>query len=224
MAKCLWCGKELTKKSKDKSRVRKFCDIDCCKAYRGCKEYSYAICQYCGKRFKETRDRPNKFCSNSCSTKYNGILRTQRKKAENDFEKQLLDEYQVTLKRLEELRHKIEYGKLCKVCGQPFIAKQINQVCCCTECSRKNENKNKDTRIYKNGIPDLSINLTKLYMRDGGVCQLCGKHIDFDCDSNSDDYPSIDHIIPISKGGVHEWNNVQLACRKCNYTKGNDVQ
>lgn len=70
------------------------------------------------------------------------------------------------------------------------------------------------------GAPDLSITLTKLYMRDQGVCQICGRHIDFDCDSNSDYYPSIDHIIPISKGGEHQWDNVQLACRVCNTLKG----
>ena len=36
-----------------------------------------------------------------------------------------------------------------------------------------------------------------------------------------DNYPSIDHIIPISKGGTHQWNNVQLAHRKCNRMKSN---
>ena len=56
-------------------------------------------------------------------------------------------------------------------------------------------------------------------MRDNGICQLCGKQIDFDWDSNSDYYPSIDHIKSIAKGGLHNWDNVQLACRKCNSIK-----
>lgn len=32
-------------------------------------------------------------------------------------------------------------------------------------------------------------------------------------------YPSIDHIIPISKGGAHTWENVQVAHFECNPNK-----
>ncbi|MBQ1292402.1 MAG: HNH endonuclease [Clostridiales bacterium] len=52
---------------------------------------------------------------------------------------------------------------------------------------------------------------------------MCKNKLNFEGSSVSDDYPSIDHIIPISKGGSHEWNNVQLLCRKCNYTKSNKI-
>lgn len=34
-------------------------------------------------------------------------------------------------------------------------------------------------------------------------------------------YPSIDHVIPISKGGRHSWDNVKLAHRLCNSVKSN---
>jgi 5-methylcytosine-specific restriction endonuclease McrA len=34
-------------------------------------------------------------------------------------------------------------------------------------------------------------------------------------------YPSIDHIVPMSKGGDHVWNNVQVAHIICNSYKGN---
>jgi 5-methylcytosine-specific restriction endonuclease McrA len=110
---------------------------------------------------------------------------------------------------------------ICEECGKEFRPKRVGQICCCGGCSKKRSNKMKDTRIYQNGKPDLSISLTRLYMRDIGVCALCGKHIDFDCDSNSAHYPSIDHIIPLSKGGLHSWDNVQLACRECNTRKSN---
>lgn len=33
-------------------------------------------------------------------------------------------------------------------------------------------------------------------------------------------YPTIDHIIPLSKGGLHSWNNIQLAHLSCNSSKG----
>lgn len=47
-------------------------------------------------------------------------------------------------------------------------------------------------------------------VRDGVV--ICG-----------DWYPSIDHVIPVSKGGLHSWENVKLAHRKCNTRKGNHM-
>jgi 5-methylcytosine-specific restriction endonuclease McrA len=36
-------------------------------------------------------------------------------------------------------------------------------------------------------------------------------------------YPSIDHIVPLAKGGNHTWNNVQLAHHYCNTLKRDKV-
>lgn len=114
---------------------------------------------------------------------------------------------------------------ICKICGKEFNKRRKTSKYCSVDCQHKGQIKHDySPRICpicgnKNGKPDLSITLTKLYMRDNGICSLCGKHIDFDCDSNSNDYPSIDHIIPIAKGGTHTWDNVQLACRYCNTLK-----
>lgn len=46
--------------------------------------------------------------------------------------------------------------------------------------------------------------------RDGYVCGYCLKTA-----------TTIDHIIPRSKGGPHEWMNLVAACTKCNHKKGN---
>lgn len=35
------------------------------------------------------------------------------------------------------------------------------------------------------------------------------------------EYPSIDHVVPLSKGGTHTWDNVHLAHKRCNMVKGN---
>ena len=64
--------------------------------------------------------------------------------------------------------------------------------------------------------------------RDKGVCQYCGKQ------GESGHYPDkvfeiikgkevafeIDHIVPEAKGGKTIIDNLQLACRKCNRSKG----
>lgn len=44
----------------------------------------------------------------------------------------------------------------------------------------------------------------------GGKCQYCGKPGD-----------TLDHIIPLSKGGARGSTNVTLACQDCNNEKGN---
>lgn len=64
------------------------------------------------------------------------------------------------------------------------------------------------------------ISISVLIEKHKGVCQLCKKKVDLNADMHRDDAaPTIDHIKPIAKGGLHKWNNVQLACRKCNSLK-----
>lgn len=71
---------------------------------------------------------------------------------------------------------------------------------------------------------DKTITLRALIARDNGVCQICGKPTD-DCDITNGHigrmYPTLDHIIPLSKGGAHTWDNVQLAHMHCNAGKCN---
>lgn len=75
---------------------------------------------------------------------------------------------------------------------------------------------------------DPGITLRALYDRDGGRCQLCGGLCDYDDFILRDGvtvvgnlYPSIDHVVPLSRGGSHTWDNVQLAHKGCNCIKYN---
>lgn len=52
-----------------------------------------------------------------------------------------------------------------------------------------------------------------IYRRDRGRCHLCGKHV-----KRVD--ASMDHLRPISLGGVHAPYNVSLAHLKCNLRRG----
>mgnify|MGYP006412596169 CR=1 FL=1 len=60
--------------------------------------------------------------------------------------------------------------------------------------------------------------LTKknLLLRDDEKCQYCNKSVTLKTGT-------IDHVIPRSKGGFHIWENVVLACPKCNQKKGNKL-
>lgn len=64
--------------------------------------------------------------------------------------------------------------------------------------------------------PDASISLHKLYVRAKGICALCHRSI-------IPKQASLDHKIPLSKGGTHTWGNVQLAHLTCNLRKGTKI-
>jgi hypothetical protein len=60
-----------------------------------------------------------------------------------------------------------------------------------------------------------------VHARDGWTCQLCLKPIDQGIAWPDPMSPSVDHIIPLSKGGTHALSNVQSAHLGCNSSKSN---
>lgn len=122
--------------------------------------------------------------------------------------------------------------KQCKCCGSLFLGK--NKCYCSDKCAKKVFNSiGKDKRIKKKKavIIDRGITLEKLYERDNGICWLCGCQCDWEDYKITPDgafvvgknYPSEDHVVPLSKGGLHSWNNVKLAHHYCNTIKSNKV-
>jgi len=59
-------------------------------------------------------------------------------------------------------------------------------------------------------------------IRDQGICQIgeCGLPVDPNLRWPHPMSISIDHIIPLSKGGEHSYKNVQLSHLTCNWKKG----
>lgn len=117
----------------------------------------------------------------------------------------------------------------CKECGAFFIG---GRSCYCSdECKRKHINRKHDNRLDRANRIDKSISLKKLYKRDKGICWICGGKCDYKDyvkDENGyfivgANYPSIDHVYPLSKGGNHEWSNVKLAHHYCNTLKNDKV-
>ena len=54
-----------------------------------------------------------------------------------------------------------------------------------------------------------------LYLRDMFTCQYCIKPF-------PQSQLTMDHVLPLSKGGKTNWENIVTACRPCNGKKGND--
>lgn len=67
--------------------------------------------------------------------------------------------------------------------------------------------------LYYVKMPHKEIPLTRrnVMHRDHYTCQYCSRKSEL----------TIDHIIPRSKGGRDTWDNVVVACLRCNIAKGN---
>lgn len=128
------------------------------------------------------------------------------------------------IRRVKEKKHP------CLVCGQVTDRPKY----CSDECNKKARNVR--SRAYRRAreikltvaMINPEITLDELFKRDKGVCHICGAVCDKEdykwikrgikvCGGN---YPSIDHVKPLSKGGQHSWDNVRLAHMVCNATKG----
>jgi len=58
---------------------------------------------------------------------------------------------------------------------------------------------------YRGAVP---LTRRAIFARDGGRCVYCASPA-----------TSIDHVVPRSRGGLHEWANVVSCCRRCNHVK-----
>lgn len=64
------------------------------------------------------------------------------------------------------------------------------------------------------------IDPASIYLRDRHTCRLCGKRLAMAKTVPHPKAPTLDHILPLAKGGEHTRANVQAAHFLCNSTKG----
>ena len=64
----------------------------------------------------------------------------------------------------------------------------------------------------------------EIYQRDKWRCGICRKFVDRDLKYPDPLSPSLDHIIPLSRGGSHTRDNVQLAHLNCNCLKQDKLE
>lgn len=73
-------------------------------------------------------------------------------------------------------------------------------------------------RKQRNGV--IPYRRADIYERDGWVCQLCLAPVDKELQWPDPLCATIDHVIPIVKGGPDSPDNVQLSHARCNMSKG----
>lgn len=76
-------------------------------------------------------------------------------------------------------------------------------------------------RATREGRKHERVERSVVFERDGFTCCLCGDPLDMDGKKGEPLSPTIDHIVPLSRGGDHLYSNVQAAHFRCNVAKGN---
>lgn len=102
----------------------------------------------------------------------------------------------------------------CVRCGEYFVRKSTPSSYCSGACRRAD-------RAKKSGVRDADRRI--VFERDAWVCRLCSEPTEPDSDYLSDWYPTIDHIVPRSKGGADEVSNLRTAHRWCNSVRGDET-
>lgn len=110
----------------------------------------------------------------------------------------------------------------CRVCGKQFISSRAKATCCANDCTLINVSANRQRRRARKRTAFVAIVIPrKVFEWDGYRCHLCGKKTDPTKRAPHPKSPTIDHVIPLSKGGTHEPLNCRTAHFRCNASKGN---
>lgn len=128
-------------------------------------------------------------------------------------------------------REPVEYeADYCAHCGTPLRRRRAGteglRYCGASDC-RLERNRRRMTRYNHERSARLreaeweSFDPREVYDRDGWTCGLCHEPIDPALRRPDLRCVSLDHIVPVSKGGAHTRANTQAAHLICNIRKGN---
>lgn len=221
---CLYCGKEFKKKSRT---ANIYCSRECAFAHRAELAYKNSDDYKKSKLFKQLLKLLKTYLKNE--EKLDFIVKSKYKLCSNCGYSFFAYKNNMKICPTCRLKNKAKSKKytlvMCSCCGAYFVKKSKTQKYCSVECANRADNSKKDHRLDGKIIDD-DITLERLMIRDNCTCALCGGLIDTTDYIIKDGvfiagnmYPSIDHVLPIAKGGLHSWDNVQLAHRICNSIK-----
>lgn len=130
--------------------------------------------------------------------------------------------------------------RTCTVCGNSFMGVAGALYCpahkeAAIKVAKKNgrarrnaiQGRNHRSRARHYGCKAEVVNRLLVYARDKWKCYLCGRKV-VQSATWKPNQATLDHVVPLSKGGSHTYDNVKTACHSCNSNKGgkilNDIQ
>lgn len=156
-------------------------------------------CQYCFEPF-ETEYETKVYCQRRCKENAK-----RRRKGVREFG----------------IDWPIKFERVCPTCGNTYTTSRSVQVYCDNSCSDYAKTQRKRERVDLLDRQTRQKFRNKVYLRDEGICKLCNQLVHLSIKYPDPKSPSLDHIIPLSKGGTHALKNLQLTHLECNIKKGN---
>lgn len=129
--------------------------------------------------------------------------------------------YRAAKRKADRRRHQRE----CPECGKYFETEKFNTKFCTTACWHKYHKRiwRVADKARRKGATIEFINPMAVFERDNWRCHICGKKtLKSKRGSPHLRAPELDHLLPISKGGAHNYANVACACRECNGQKSDN--
>lgn len=157
------------------------------------------VCPICGKEF--TANTMNRmYCSDEC--KYEAQLRGKREAWAEQY---------------------VPRTVVCKECGRTFTATvgATRSAYCSDECAKRalhRHDKQKRRKEMSAAFRE-PVRIQSVYNRAHGICEICGLPVPLTVEPSNQWAATRDHKVPLSKGGLHRKDNVQLAHRICNSLK-----
>ena len=212
VAVCPVCGKEFKSHIEHGNRRKKYCSTECRKAAIGtgtATKLKWKTCECCG----------SMFVAKQCNVKY-----CNQCKANGSVHAHL---YKKSEKHINKRTHGI-----CEQCGTQFVNKfgEKKKKYCSVECMKASPTY-KETRARhartrrarKRGACCVPYSKKDIYKKCGWFCGICGKPINPLLKHPHQESLSIDHIVPLARGGADSIENVQFAHLICNSVKRDTV-
>lgn len=223
--RCDGCGQAFSKPAPLRGPLPRYCS-------QGCKRKSDrptgGDCQRCGSPFKmSSRGRRRKFCTLKCT-----VAASAQKRATSGVCgdcagpcHQLAPRCKSCASRLkaEEQAAKLAgVRRACQWCGVEYQPVAESQAYCSKSCQNRLKCANRQS--WRRGAErGESVRLIDVYQRDGGKCGVCGLAVDLSLKWPAPQCATLDHVVPISKGGPHTFSNIQVAHLACNASKNDAV-
>ena len=175
------------------------------------------VCQVCGQDYR-THHSESPYCSVECMGR--AYRHTEIILHPNPAPACVLHPQHVARRWQPSTSGRLWVMRWCARCGEPFvIVDQLQSRYCSDSCLRRDAGHRR--RILVRNANRIPYRRSDIFKRDGWRCRLCGRELRDTTDSTDMRAATIDHIVPLSKGGDDTAENVQAACRGCNSLKGN---